>query len=103
MAQSARPLAVVTGASTGIGYELAKCCAREGFDLIVAADEPEIETAAASFRALGAQVQALQTDLATLEGVDRLCELIGQRPVAALWPMRAGVSARAFSIRISRM
>ena len=84
MAQPARPLAVVTGASTGIGYELAKCCAREGFDLIVAADEPEIETAAAAFRSLGAQVQALQADLATLEGVDRLCELIGQRPVAAL-------------------
>ena len=84
MAQSARPLAVVTGASTGIGYELAKCCAREGFDLIVAADEPEIETAAAAFRSLGGQVQALQVDLATIEGVDRLCELIGQRPVAAL-------------------
>src|SRR5690348_16891471 len=37
--QAARPLAVVTGASTGIGYELAKCCAREGFDLVVVADE----------------------------------------------------------------
>jgi NAD(P)-dependent dehydrogenase (short-subunit alcohol dehydrogenase family) len=31
--------AIVTGASTGIGLELAKCCAREGFDLLVAADE----------------------------------------------------------------
>jgi short-subunit dehydrogenase len=27
-----RPLAVVTGASTGIGYELAKLCAKNGFD-----------------------------------------------------------------------
>ncbi len=84
MAHSARPLAVVTGASTGIGYELAKCCAREDFDLIVAADEPEIEKAAADLRSLGARVEALQADLATLEGVDRLYELIGQRPVAAL-------------------
>ena len=45
MAQTTRPLAVVTGASTGIGYELAKCCAQEGFDLVVVADEPEIKTA----------------------------------------------------------
>src|SRR5215204_3071750 len=36
-----RPLAIITGASTGIGYELAKCCAEHGFDLLVAADEPQ--------------------------------------------------------------
>jgi short-subunit dehydrogenase len=45
MALTSRPLAVVTGASTGIGYELAKCCAQEGFDLVVVADEPEINKA----------------------------------------------------------
>lgn len=84
MARAARPLAVVTGASTGIGFELAKCCAREGFNLVVVADEPEIERAASTFRSLGAQVEALVADLATLEGVDRLYELIGKRPVAAL-------------------
>jgi short-subunit dehydrogenase len=39
-----RPLALVTGASTGIGYELAKCCAEKGFDLLIA-NESEIETA----------------------------------------------------------
>ena len=59
MAQDARPLAIVTGASTGIGYELAKCCAQEGFDLVVAADEPEIMKAAEEFRRLGAQVEAV--------------------------------------------
>ena len=41
-----RKLAMVTGASTGIGYELAILCAKDGFDLIVVADEPEIEEAA---------------------------------------------------------
>ena len=46
MAQETRPLALVTGASTGIGYELAKICAENGFDLVVAADEPKIEDAA---------------------------------------------------------
>jgi hypothetical protein len=35
-----RPLAVVTGASSGIGYELAKLCAENGFDLVLAADTP---------------------------------------------------------------
>src|SRR3954468_14229537 len=40
--------AIVTGASTGIGLELARCCAKDGFDLLIAADEPEIEQAAAS-------------------------------------------------------
>ena len=72
MAQDTRRLALVTGASTGIGYELAKCCANNGFDLIVAAEEPEIAKAAADFRKLGASVEAVEADLATLAGVDRL-------------------------------
>ena len=40
--ESVKGLAVVTGASTGIGYELAKCAARDGYDLIVVADEERI-------------------------------------------------------------
>ena len=67
-----RPLAVVTGASTGIGYELARCCAQNGFDLVVAADEPQIGHAARELRALGAEVEAVVADLATREGVDTL-------------------------------
>jgi len=84
MARKARSLAVITGASTGIGYELAKCCAHEGFDLVVAADEPEIKKAAADFEALGAKVDALEADLATLEGVEKLYEKIDGRPIEAL-------------------
>lgn len=56
MATGTRPLAIVTGASAGIGYELAKECARNGFDLLVAADQPKIHEAAQEFRILGAQV-----------------------------------------------
>jgi short-subunit dehydrogenase len=78
------PLAVVTGASTGIGFELAKCCAQNGFDLLIAADEPAIEAAAQELRATGRNVEAVEVDLATMEGVDRLCNAIGGRPVAAL-------------------
>ena len=66
---ASRPFAIVTGASTGIGFELAKRCAKEGYDLLIAADEPEIEKAATSLRGGGAKVEALQADLATIEGV----------------------------------
>jgi len=78
-----RPLAVVTGASSGIGYELAAECARHGFDLVIAADRPMHE-AANELRALGAEVETVQVDLATLEGVRALCETIQHRQVAAL-------------------
>jgi uncharacterized protein len=83
-AASPKPLAIVTGASTGIGHELAKCCARNGFDLLVAADEPAINEAADEFRKLGAATDAVQADLATTEGVDKLCAAIKGRPVEAL-------------------
>jgi short-subunit dehydrogenase len=77
-------LAVVTGASTGIGYELAVLCAKKGFDLVIAADEPEINQAAEALRALGAKVDAVEADLATLPGVDQLYQRIGGRTVDAL-------------------
>jgi short-subunit dehydrogenase len=81
-----RPLAIVTGASTGIGYELAQCCVDNGFDLVIAADEPEINQAAQTFRKFGAKVEAVETDLATEEGVDKLYDAAKRmgRPVDAL-------------------
>jgi len=83
---ASRQFAIVTGASTGIGLELARCCAQNNFDLLIAADEPQIETAAVSLRNLGAAVEAVEADLSTLEGVDMLYDAskrIG-RPVDAL-------------------
>jgi short-subunit dehydrogenase len=77
-------LAVVTGASSGIGYELAKCAAQDGYDLVIAADRPEIVEAAQAFEQLGARVDQLTVDLATREGVDELIEKIGGRPIDAL-------------------
>jgi NAD(P)-dependent dehydrogenase (short-subunit alcohol dehydrogenase family) len=65
-------LAVVTGASTGIGLELARECAKHKFDLVVAANEPEIVSAADDLRREGAKVEAVRADLATLDGVDEL-------------------------------
>lgn len=84
MNASTRPLAVVTGASTGIGLELAKVAAERGYDLVICADEAAIETAAAALRGQGASVHAVQADLSTVEGVDKLYAAIGSRPVDAL-------------------
>jgi uncharacterized protein len=79
-----RQFAVITGASTGIGYELAKQCVDHGFDLLIAADDPRIHEAATTLRTMGAAVDAVEVDLATLPGVDQLYAAIERRPVDAL-------------------
>ena len=71
-----RPLAVVTGASNGIGYELAKQFAQNNFDLLVTATGPSINEAAQAFEKLGARVETVQVDLATYEGVETLYDKI---------------------------
>jgi uncharacterized protein len=78
-----RPLAVVTGASSGIGLELARQCAQHGFDLVIAADTP-LEDAVSDLRATGADVEAVKVDLATRAGVDTLYNTLKDRPVDAL-------------------
>lgn len=79
-----RPLALVTGASTGIGYELAKCCAQAGFDLVVVANESRIHEASEEFRQLGVEALSVEADLSTPEGVDEVLQQVGPRPIAAL-------------------
>lgn len=81
---NARPLAAVTGASTGIGFELAKCCAENGFDLLIVADEARIHEAAQELRMTGAAVEAVQADLATSAGVDRFHAAANGREIEAL-------------------
>eukprot|EP00913_Durusdinium_trenchii_P008121 g7618.t1 len=79
-------LAVVTGASTGIGYELAKCAAQAGYDLVIAANEPRIQEAAGMLKEYGRQVEAMQVDLAEPDGVRRFCAAVESlgRPVELL-------------------
>jgi short-subunit dehydrogenase len=78
-----RPLAVITGASTGIGYHLATIAAEHGYDLVLAADTDlgEIERQCTN---LGAVVELAQCDLATTEGVNLLVGVVGNRKVDAL-------------------
>lgn len=86
-----KPLAVVTGASGGIGYELAKQFAEHGFDLLITGRSERIFAAAESLAKLGAKVEALQADLARYEEVERLYEWIKSLgPVEAL-ALNAGV------------
>jgi short-subunit dehydrogenase len=91
-----RPFAIVTGASTGIGLELAKRCAKEGYDLLIAADEATIGTAAVSLRSSGAQVDAVQCDLSTMEGVDKLFNATKGRHVDVLLANAGRGLGRAF-------
>jgi len=79
-----RKFAIVTGASTGIGLELARECAKHDFDVLIAANEPQINQAADALRREGGSVEAVEADLSTLDGVDTLCAKIGTRRVDAL-------------------
>ncbi len=75
---------MVTGASTGIGLELARVCAENGFDVLVAADEARIHEAARELSRIGPRVDAVEADLATREGVDALLARTEGRPIDAL-------------------
>jgi short-subunit dehydrogenase len=87
-----KPLAVVTGASSGIGLELARQFADHDFDLIINAEDGNLESAAAQLRKTGAQVQTVTADLTKYEGVEQLYNAISAtgRPVAAA-ALNAGV------------
>ena len=80
---SERKIALITGASSGIGRELAKLAAAEGYDLIVAADEPLVD-ASAGLLAKGVEVVAVEADLATPSGVEKLLAAAGGRPIDVL-------------------
>ena len=94
MSTSARPLALVTGASSGIGLELAKQFAVNGFDLVIAAEDDAIATAASELDGHGASVEAVQADLATSAGVEKLHDRVAAagRPLAAA-ALNAGVGS----------
>lgn len=76
--------AIITGASTGIGFELATLAAQDGYDILIVADEPLIEAAAADFRQFGTDVQSIEADLSTIDGVDALLAATGGRQIDVL-------------------
>lgn len=81
---AATKFAIITGASTGIGFELAHLAAQNGYDLLVVADEPLIEASATDFRRHGVEVEAVEADLATIQGVEKLIDAAKGRTVDLL-------------------
>jgi short-subunit dehydrogenase len=88
-----RKLAVVTGASSGIGFALALQAAQRGYDLVICGDHEDIHAAADDITAAGAGVLAVQVDLSAYEAVERLGQQIAElgRPVDVLL-LNAGLS-----------
>lgn len=87
-----KQLAIVTGASSGIGYNLAKVFAENEFDLVIASAGERLDSAERDFRALGVNVTAIQADLASFDGVEQFwseVEAMG-RPIDAI-AINAGV------------
>ena len=77
-------LVVVTGASSGIGLELARLAAKDGCELILVADRDLSEGEAAAREAGAASVESVEVDLATREGIMAVMQAIGERPVDVL-------------------
>lgn len=92
MMTSPRSFAIVTGASRGIGLELARQFAGHGFDLLINAEDDRIDDAAQQLRTTGVDVQAVQADLRDYDEVERLYTAITAtgRPVSAA-ALNAGV------------
>ncbi len=92
MTTTERPLALVTGASSGIGYELARQFAQHGFDVVVTAEDAELDTAAESLKEYGGQVIPVRADLTRYDEVERLwtAAVAAGRPLDAV-AVNAGV------------
>lgn len=88
--------AVVTGASSGLGYQFARLAAEDGHALVICADEEEIHAAADKLRRLGSEVEAHVVDLATEEGFEAFWAAIAGREIDLLFANAGRALGHAF-------
>lgn len=80
-----RQTALITGASVGIGYELARQFARGGYDLIlVARNVQKLNEAAAEMRTLGGAADVIECDLSRPDAPPRLFKQLAGRQIDVL-------------------
>lgn len=102
MTNNNRKLAVITGASAGIGFELAKVFAENDFDLVINSGSERINDSATELQGLGVEVTSVSADLSTREGADELYRKVSSlgRPVDVL-ALNAGVGQGGEFININ--
>ncbi len=95
-----RPLAVVTGATAGIGRELARVFAHNGFDLVVAAEDDRVAEVVRELNALGVDAHGVRVDLAGFDGCEALVDTVAGlgRPIDAL-ALNAGIGVTGDFVR----
>ncbi|MCW2816466.1 MAG: oxidoreductase [Nocardioides sp.] len=97
-------LALVTGAATGVGAELARCFVQDGYAVVVASDEPEVHDVAAELRAEGGTVVAALVDLAAPGGVEQLHQVVLDQPElleAVAFTVRADAPGRQHEVPVN--
>ncbi len=78
--QNTRKLAVITGASSGIGFHLAKEALAHDYDILICAEDDGLTAAVAELQALGkGSVDSVRADLAMFAGVEKLATEIHAR------------------------
>ena len=76
---SPRPLAIISGGSRGLGYEVAKALSAQGFDLALIAKDPQrLEAAASQLASTGAHISTFACDLEQSHLVRQTIDSINQ-------------------------
>lgn len=100
-----KKLALITGASSGIGFELAKIFAKNDYDLIIVSHRERIEEKARILRQYEVDVEAVEEDLSTQKGTQRVYERVVElgRPLDVLVVNAGvGVSGEAWNVPLSQ-